>query len=211
MLTCSLILFIFCSVWLLLIKECFIQNAGLLTHFIYFLFCLIAFDKRMLYTECWPAHSFERFCYISLFFSPADYLNIEALVQCLNSSVMVSPQTQQEALLVMTAIAPLYPVRFKIQNPSLEIWNSGVIFDSCLPSFFRFFFHIPVFLQEHLLHNIVSIFTFMGTSLLQKDDSYTFQIITKTVDVVIDSILQVGNKIQIKYLNFSMQQFVGIL
>ena len=37
-----------------------------------------------------------------------ELVNVEAVVQCIRSTS--SPQIQQQALIVMTAIAPLYPV-----------------------------------------------------------------------------------------------------
>ena len=37
----------------------------------------------------------------------------------------------------------------------------------------------------------MSIFTFMGDSLLQQDDSHTFQVITSTLNTLIPAIVQV--------------------
>ncbi|EDO27546.1 predicted protein, partial [Nematostella vectensis] len=45
-------------------------------------------------------------------------------------------------------------------------------------------------LEEKVLHNVMSIFTFMGANLLRQDDSYSFQIISKTVDTVIPALIQ---------------------
>ncbi|EDO34893.1 predicted protein [Nematostella vectensis] len=47
---------------------------------------------------------------------------------------------------------------------------------------------------EKVLHNVMSIFTFMGANLLRQDDSYSFQIISKTVDTVIPALIQAGEK-----------------
>ena len=47
------------------------------------------------------------------------------------------------------------------------------------------------FFQTRILHNLMPIFTFMGTSLLRHDDSYTFQVINKTLDTVIPTLLEV--------------------
>ncbi|ESO10877.1 hypothetical protein HELRODRAFT_130247, partial [Helobdella robusta] len=44
--------------------------------------------------------------------------------------------------------------------------------------------------QDQMLHNIVSIFTFMGDSLLQKDDLYTSQVMTKLIDVILSAVRQ---------------------
>ena len=35
------------------------------------------------------------------------------------------------------------------------------------------------------------IFTFMGASVVRKDDSYSFEVITKTLDTVIPALIQV--------------------
>ncbi|GLH02314.1 HEAT repeat-containing protein 1 homolog [Gryllus bimaculatus] len=40
-------------------------------------------------------------------------------------------------------------------------------------------------IPEQVLHNIMAIFTFMGSSILRQDDAYSFQIISKVVDTVI--------------------------
>ena len=51
--------------------------------------------------------------------------------------------------------------------------------------------NILFFFQTRILHNLMPIFTFMGTNLLRHDDSYTFQVINKTLDTVIPTLLQV--------------------
>ncbi|XP_071483190.1 HEAT repeat-containing protein 1-like [Diadema antillarum] len=43
---------------------------------------------------------------------------------------------------------------------------------------------------EHVLHNIMAIFTFMGASLLRLDDSHSFQVIHKTVQTVIPALVK---------------------
>ena len=42
-----------------------------------------------------------------------------------------------------------------------------------------------------MLHNVMSIFTFMGASVVRQDDSYSFEVITKTLDTVIPALIQV--------------------
>ena len=42
-----------------------------------------------------------------------------------------------------------------------------------------------------MLHNVMSIFTFMGASVVRQDDSYSFGVITKTLDTVIPALIQV--------------------
>lgn len=45
--------------------------------------------------------------------------------------------------------------------------------------------------QEKVLHNVMTIFTFMGASVMRQDDSYSFEVITKTLDTVIPALIQV--------------------
>ena len=49
--------------------------------------------------------------------------------------------------------------------------------------------------QEYILHHAMSIFTFMGDSLLQQDDSHTFQVITSTLNTLIPAIVQVSRSL----------------
>lgn len=42
-----------------------------------------------------------------------------------------------------------------------------------------------------MLHNIMAIFTFMGSSILRQDDAYSFQVISKIVDTVIPILVKV--------------------
>lgn len=62
-----------------------------------------------------------------------------------------------------------------------------IIFGTLLCGFTCFF---PLF-QEKVLHNVMSIFTFMGASVVRQDDSYSFEVITKTLDTVIPALIQV--------------------
>lgn len=49
-----------------------------------------------------------------------------------------------------------------------------------------------VFFQDKVLHNIMSIFTFMGANVMRLDDTYSFQVINKTVKMVIPALMQVS-------------------
>ncbi|RMX40131.1 hypothetical protein pdam_00002238 [Pocillopora damicornis] len=53
---------------------------------------------------------------------------------------------------------------------------------------------------EKVLHNVMSIFTFMGASVVRQDDSYSFEVITKTLDTVIPALIQAGEKQQLPQL-----------
>lgn len=45
-------------------------------------------------------------------------------------------------------------------------------------------------IPDQVLHNIIEIFTFMGSSVLRQDDAYSFQIISKIVETIIPVLIQ---------------------
>ncbi|XP_065176491.1 HEAT repeat-containing protein 1-like [Sycon ciliatum] len=45
---------------------------------------------------------------------------------------------------------------------------------------------------DRVLHNIMAIFTFMGANLLRMDDSYSFDVIERTIQTVIPALVQAG-------------------
>ncbi|XP_042231661.1 HEAT repeat-containing protein 1-like [Homarus americanus] len=45
-----------------------------------------------------------------------------------------------------------------------------------------------------VMHNMMSIFTFMGTSLLRRDDSYSFQVIHQTIQSIVPTLIQCEEK-----------------
>ncbi|KAM4770910.1 HEAT repeat-containing protein 1 [Rhinophrynus dorsalis] len=47
---------------------------------------------------------------------------------------------------------------------------------------------------DKVLHNIMPIFTFMGASVMRLDDTYSFQVISKTVQTVIPALIQAGEE-----------------
>jgi len=59
-----------------------------------------------------------------------------------------------------------------------------------------------VFFQHKVLHNIMSIFTFMGASVMRLDDTYSFQVINKTVKMVIPALIQVSCLYTISFFGF---------
>lgn len=64
-----------------------------------------------------------------------------------------------------------------------------------------------VFFQDKVLHNIMSIFTFMGANVMRLDDTYSFQVINKTVKMVIPALIQVSylyNSTSIIFLIFKI-------
>ncbi|XP_061732027.1 HEAT repeat-containing protein 1 [Nerophis ophidion] len=83
-------------------------------------------------------------------FLDEDKFSVELVVQCVRVSDV--PQTHHHALLLLGAIANIFP--------------------------------------EKVLHNIMSIFTFMGSNIMRLDDSYSFRVIDKTVEMVIPALIQ---------------------
>lgn len=57
-------------------------------------------------------------------------------------------------------------------------------FPFVLQNFVIFYYHF----QEQVLHGIMSLFTFMGNSILRQDDSYSTQLIQQTVVNIIPSL-----------------------
>ncbi|KAK3612581.1 hypothetical protein CHS0354_042081 [Potamilus streckersoni] len=79
----------------------------------------------------------------------SDKFNMELIVNCIRTSE--NPQTHQQALLVLTAAAKIYP--------------------------------------EHLLHNVMSVFTFIGANILRQDDAYSFHVISRILETVIPALI----------------------
>lgn len=57
---------------------------------------------------------------------------------------------------------------------------------------------------EKVLHNIMPIFTFMGSNIMRLDDTYSFQVINKTVQAVIPALIKVCLKICLLYVLFNI-------
>ncbi|CAH1243056.1 HEATR1 [Branchiostoma lanceolatum] len=85
---------------------------------------------------------------------PEEQFNAELVVQCIQLSD--SPQTHNQALLLLGTAAGLFP--------------------------------------DKVLHQAMAIFTFMGAHVLRQDDTYSLQIITKTVDTVIPALIQASER-----------------
>ncbi|XP_078352830.1 HEAT repeat-containing protein 1-like isoform X2 [Oculina patagonica] len=104
-----------------------------------------------------------------------DQFDVELIVQCIRSSE--SPQTHNQALLLLATAAKLFP--------------------------------------EKVLHNVMSIFTFMGASAVRQDDSYSFEVITKTLDTVIPALIQAGERQQLPQVtkkdSVSLNEIVAML
>lgn len=59
-----------------------------------------------------------------------------------------------------------------------------------------------------MLHNVMPIFTFMGASVVRKDDSYSFEVITKTLDTVIPALIQVCDYCRALLLTVLVDKFL---
>ena len=152
---------------------------------------------------------------------------MELVVKCVRLSP--NPLTHHHALLLLSSAASLYPVCVYIYH----LQHTWCISPSLLPSFSLFLpLSLPLPLppfpslpscpflslslsfspspslspsQSQVLHNIMPVFTFMGSNLLRNDDQYSFQIITQTIDSVIPPLIQVYMYISILFMyNYTM-------
>ncbi|CAH0381352.1 unnamed protein product [Bemisia tabaci] len=53
---------------------------------------------------------------------------------------------------------------------------------------------MAVLFPNQVMHNVMPLFTFIGSSVLRQDDSYSFQIVFKIIETVIPVLLQASNK-----------------
>ncbi|CAG9768927.1 unnamed protein product [Ceutorhynchus assimilis] len=68
--------------------------------------------------------------------------------------------------------------------------------------------HAAKFVPNEVLHHVMAVFTFMGSTLIRHDDAYSFEIISKIVDTIVP-ILVSGN--QISKIVDVLRVFVGAL
>lgn len=47
---------------------------------------------------------------------------------------------------------------------------------------------------DYVLNNIMSIFTFMGSSIIRQDNSYSFQVISQTIETIVPALLQASHQ-----------------
>ncbi|XP_058059727.1 HEAT repeat-containing protein 1 homolog [Anopheles bellator] len=52
--------------------------------------------------------------------------------------------------------------------------------------------HVARYVPEQVLHNMMEIFTFVGSSIVRQDDAYSFQIISKIIESIVPTIAQGG-------------------
>lgn len=101
---------------------------------------------------------------------PEDIFNMELVVQCIRASQ--NPQTHHHALLVLAYCAKIIPQQVHFFQTKSKIHKTINLF------------HFQV------LHHIMAIFTFVGSSVLRHDDAYSFQIITKIIDTIIPILVE---------------------
>uniref|UniRef100_A0A182NBF9 HEAT repeat-containing protein 1 n=1 Tax=Anopheles dirus TaxID=7168 RepID=A0A182NBF9_9DIPT len=53
--------------------------------------------------------------------------------------------------------------------------------------------HVARYVPDQVLHNMMEIFTFVGSSIVRQDDAYSFQIITKIIETIIPTIAHGGS------------------
>lgn len=56
--------------------------------------------------------------------------------------------------------------------------------------------HTAALIPDQVLHNIMAIFTFMGSSVLRHDDAYSFQIISKIIETVVPILTAAGDSVR---------------
>ncbi|XP_053675079.1 HEAT repeat-containing protein 1 homolog [Anopheles nili] len=53
--------------------------------------------------------------------------------------------------------------------------------------------HVARYVPDQVLHNMMEIFTFVGSSIVRQDDAYSFQIISKIIESIVPTIAHGGN------------------
>uniref|UniRef100_A0A1X7SP37 HEAT repeat-containing protein 1 n=1 Tax=Amphimedon queenslandica TaxID=400682 RepID=A0A1X7SP37_AMPQE len=54
---------------------------------------------------------------------------------------------------------------------------------------------------DRILHNLMPVFAFMGSSLLRQDDSYTFDVINKTLESIVPTLVKLlQNRVKVPVL-----------
>ena len=122
------------------------------------------------------------------------HFSVEQIIRCIR--VSENPQTHHHALSLLAIAAKLFPVSINIAQ---RIFNEreGTIVQEITACMIYYQINpmsanmISILFQEKVLHNIMSIFTFMGINVLRQDDSYSFQVIKRTVEAVIPALVQV--------------------
>lgn len=71
--------------------------------------------------------------------------------------------------------------------------------------------HTASLIPDQVLHNIMAIFTFMGSSVLRHDDAYSFQIIAKIIDTIIPILVQNCSDEKEKNVASVLRVFVDVI
>ncbi|XP_050076413.1 HEAT repeat-containing protein 1 homolog [Anopheles maculipalpis] len=71
--------------------------------------------------------------------------------------------------------------------------------------------HVARYVPEQVLHNMMEIFTFVGSSIVRQDDAYSFQIISKIIETIIPTIALGGAESGTTSADQQMEQVIPIL
>ncbi|KAF2353532.1 BP28 C-terminal domain [Trinorchestia longiramus] len=135
------------------------------------------------------------------------WLLVEVLCGCLHEGLGMGPQLAEQV--VPQVLACLYHlVNLSIQHPPKNAKLSSLVplnieaVVQCIRQSGEPFTHRQAFLvltlaakihPEAVLHNLMTIFTFMGAGLLQRDDHFSYQVIETTVNTLVPILIQRGD------------------
>ncbi|XP_049285458.1 HEAT repeat-containing protein 1 [Anopheles funestus] len=68
--------------------------------------------------------------------------------------------------------------------------------------------HVARYVPDQVLHNMMEIFTFVGSSIVRQDDAYSFQIISKIIETIIPTIALAGTA---GTITSKMEQIIPIM
>ncbi len=94
------------------------------------------------------------------------------MIDCLRCSR--NPQTHHHALILLNYAARKYPVSLSVPRREKRFQTLLLL---CV-----------FYLKDQVLHGVMSLFTFMGNSILRQDDSYSTQLIQQTVTTIIPTL-----------------------
>lgn len=105
-------------------------------------------------------------------------LNVELVIQCLRASP--NPQTHHHALMLLSYLSALIPVSFEAGDEYYFVCSTKN----------DFFFFLDS--QQQVMHNVMAIFTFMGTSVARMDDEHSVKVVTQVVETVVPVLVKVS-------------------
>src|SRR2546423_1475841 len=97
-------------------------------------------------------------------------MRIDLIVSCVRRTE--NSATLQSALQLLSTVSKQFQVRLD--------YGLGLV---CFDTLFL--------LQEDVLLHVMSVFTFVGTGLLRKDDAYSYQVVRQTLETVVPALVKV--------------------